>query len=266
MSGTISFDHTSLNNQKELFEWGEYFRGRPVEYSEAHGGFWVVSRHEDLVHVLKNPDVFASGSGTTLPSIGLPVPALPTQSDEPKHRFYRTLLAPFLTPGSVARKESAIRQIISNAIDTFIERGEADLVTELAQPIPAQVMARTFGFNEDEASFVSETFAAIMKARTLGDSEGQRVAVDQYMAWVRAQLSSRRSRPREDLASTIVAAQIEGSPLGDEECEGILWTAAAGAIETTAHAIGHSLHLLAEFPDIRARLLAEPSLIQAAVE
>jgi cytochrome P450 len=262
----IDFDHTKLRNDRDLFAWGDYFRARPIEYSTAHGGFWVVSRHEDLLEVLKNPSLFASSGGTTIPAMGQPVPALPTQSDEPNHRHYRAIITPFLTPGAVAEQSGTIRDIVSDLIDTFIERGEADLVAELSQPIPAMVMARAFGFTAAEAQFVAEQFSAIMMAGTIGDVDAQGAAVDKYMAWVRARLAERRAAPGSDLASAIVAAKIDGIPLSDEECEGILWTAAAGAVQSTGHAIGHALYLLAKHPEVRAQLLVDRTLVPVAVE
>jgi cytochrome P450 len=262
---TTAFDHLAIGTPKSLFEWGEYFRERPVEYSEAHGGFWTVSRHEDIVAVLKAPSVFVSSRGTTIPSMNNPVPSLPTQADEPKHRYYRALIAPFLTPGAVGRLTSDIQGIVTHAIDAFIEGGTADLVTELAQPIPAKVMSRAFGLSDEDSDSVSTTFAKIVAAGTLGDSVAQALAFEQFMDWVKHKLGSSRSSSGGDLVAAILSAKAKDG-LSDEECEGILWTAASAATETTAHAIGHGVNLLDVFPSVRAQLVADSTLIPGAVE
>jgi cytochrome P450 len=261
-----SFDHAELQHD-ELFEFGSRFLEElPITWTESHGGYWVVTRHADIVAMLKDHRRFLSSGGVTIPPMGQPVPVLPTESDEPSHRYYREALQPLLTPGAVASNETAIRDIVSNAIDAVIESGEADMISDIAQPVPVLAMAQTMGFDAADAQYVFETFSALVEAGTRHDLEAQGAAVTGYITWLHQKLDERRADPRNDLPSAVLAVRRDGRPLSDEECVGILWAGAAGAVETTAHAIGHALDLLDAHRGVRDRLRADPALIPNAVE
>src|SRR5580704_5022770 len=101
-------------------------KGCPALHSDLYDGFWVLSRYHDVVDALQDHRRFSSADGITIPiNQGVPVPAIPTVSDEPAHFHYRRVLWPFLTPGAVARYEPLVRHTVTSAINDFIEVGRA---------------------------------------------------------------------------------------------------------------------------------------------
>src|SRR5215471_10769605 len=98
MLAKIDFDHADQRISPTLFSWGDRLRREsPLAYSHHHGGFWVASRHEDIVAILRNTDAFICSQRITLPPQKSPVPVIPLESDQPDHSFYRSVLLHFLT-------------------------------------------------------------------------------------------------------------------------------------------------------------------------
>lgn len=268
MTAKVAFDHTDTGISDELFEWGRRLRAEsPLAYTDAHGGFWVASRYDDIAAITKDHKSFSSAQGITIPPLANPVPSIPAESDEPWHHHYRAVLAPFLTPGAVREYEPVLRSLVTEAIDSFIERGEADAVADLAAQIPTLAMARVFGFSERDAQRLDEGFAAVVEAAGTGDIEVQTKAVGDFMAFLNEKIEEGRSNPeRQDVVSAMVKYEAEGRQFTQEECLGLLWSTAGAAVDTTRHAIGHALHGLARDKNIRQQLIEDSALISAAVD
>jgi cytochrome P450 len=127
MSG-VDFDHTHPEHGINLLERYEKLRRLcPVAWSEHHGGYWIVSRYREVVEALQDHRTFSSRQ-ITIPPLPAPVPSLPTESDPPEHSDYRRILWPFLQPAAVKQYEGFVREAVTNAIDEFIEWGEAEIV------------------------------------------------------------------------------------------------------------------------------------------
>jgi cytochrome P450 len=265
---TIALDHIAPGIDEELFGWGRYLRAEaPIAYSEAHGGFWVVSRYEDVVKVATDHESFTNTQGVTFPPLPkFPLPAIPLECDAPEHARYRGVLTPFFRSPAVRGHEQAVRGIVSSLIDTFIEQGEADLIGDFAHPLPALVLAEVFGFTAEEGRVFLRGFGGMVEAAGSQHPEAQAGAIDAFLSLLAQKLDQRRCTPGDDLTTAIVQAEIDGAPLTGEEALGLLFAVAGAGTETTGHAIGHILHRLAEDLDLRERLTRDPSLIPSAVE
>jgi cytochrome P450 len=267
MTAAAHFDHASQQVADELFEWrARLDDGSGMTYSDAYGGFWVVSRFEDIVAIAKDNERFMSGEGITIPPLENPMPSIPAESDEPRHRHYRAVLAAYLTPGAVRRYEPDIRRIVTSVVDTFVGRGEVDFVTDLAAIVPELVTGSVFGFDHDDAVRFGAGFRAVLAAAAGGNPEEQAAAVGGFIEILRAKLSERRVSPGDDIVSAIVSHEAEGRAFSEDECIGLLWSTAGASIDTTVYAIGHALYGLAQFPEVRQQLIEDASLIPAAVE
>jgi cytochrome P450 len=267
MTTTSHFDHASHEVTDELYEW----RHRVDEetgwtYSDAYGGFWIVSRFEDVLAIAKDNARFSSASGITIPPLENPIPSIPAESDEPWHKHYRQVLAQYLTPAAVRRYDGMIRKIVTDCLDKFAARGEADFVAELASVVPTLVTGVVFGFELDEAAKFGQGFRDVLTAAGSGDPAEQEAAVGSFIGLLKSSLADRREHPRDDIISAIVQYEAEGRPFTEEECIGLLWSTAGASIDTTVYAIGHALRMLDRFPAIRQQLISDPSAIPVAVE
>jgi len=111
----------------------------PVVHSDACGGFWLVSRHDDVAAILRTPAVFSSEDGITIPhNPGAPVMP-PIDLDPPLQSEFRQLLNPYFTTRAVRPYAPVIAAIARQLIDRFAAQGECELTSAFARPLPALV-------------------------------------------------------------------------------------------------------------------------------
>jgi cytochrome P450 len=261
------FDHTSPEHNESLLERYGFLRQHcPVAHSDLHGGFWVLSRHRDIVEVFQRHRVFTSGQGITIPPIGNVVPGIPTESDDPQHGQYRRILWPFLTPAAVAEYEPFVRQCVVDVINGFAPSGRADAVADIAKPVPPRVMGRFFGLTSEEAD-QSYGWIDTMITESSRDLDKMMSAALDLFGFLSALIErARTGTGGHDVMSAIVNAQIDGRPISDTECLGMVFTAIAGALETTVPSLAQALLLLDRHRDVRAELIRNPALVPAAVD
>jgi cytochrome P450 len=261
------FDHTVEGYEDDLVaRYGELRTRCPIAHSDRHGGFWVVSKYDTIIKILRQPDVFASGDGVLFPPTPFPIRGIPTESDKPLHTEYRAVFMPYLTPAAVACYEPIVRQRTTALIDAFIADGKAEFVSQFAKRLPGQVVAGFFGLHPDDGERCYEWMTTIFTPT--GDDGAEILEGVQNLAtFITDALTRARSQPGDDLISAIVTHENEaGKRFSDEECMGLLLTAIAGALETTVSSLASMLLLVDAYPDVRAELLADPSLTGRAVE
>ncbi len=238
----------------------------PVTHSDKLGGFWVVSKYDTVVRILRQPDVFVSGDGIVLPPLPFPGRGIPTESDPPKHTEYRSVFMPFLTPKATASYEPMVRERVTELIDTFISEGKGDFIAQFAARLPGQVVAEFFGFDLHDGERCYGWLNTMM-APPDGDPSTAASAGQQLFEFIVGTLEKARTRPKNDLISSIATHVTKaGTPFSDEECIGLVFTAIGGALETTVAALTASVVLLDQFPTVRAQLIADPTLVDRAVQ
>ena len=260
------FDHHTPDFDTTMRERFADLRAHcPVMHSTAYDGFWVLSKHGDIVRALRDPKKFSSGSGIFIPRPAS-VYGLPTESDEPDHTHYRRPIWNFLTPGAVAGYEPLIRETVSQSIDGFIETGRADVMKQLAEPVPAQITGQFFGFSAEEGLRIYELISTQFSQSFGGDVELPRAAGEELIALMQRSLDEARRNPGDDVSSAIVTYNVDGRTFDNAECLGMLRSAIGGALATTVSAIAYAVYLLWKHPDQRRRLVENPELAAGAVE
>lgn len=266
MVTTVAFDQGNPAISDQLHEWGQRLRSESqLAYSEAYGGFYIASRHADISAITRNTESFTSAQGITIPPLANPVPSIPAESDEPMHRHYRAVLQSYLTLATVRQREEDIRALITQTIDAFIEKGEADLIGDLAAQIPTRAAALMFGFDHEEATRFDQGFRAVV-ASAGSDVDTQMRAVGDFIEFLKGRLEDRRKTPADDVISAMIDYDADGRKFTEDECLGLLWSVAGAATDTTRHAIGHALYYLHETPGLRERVLDDTGSIPAVVE
>jgi cytochrome P450 len=262
------FDHISPDHTATMVERAAELRERcPVARSEQRGGFWILSRYRDVVNALRKHSMFSSARGIQIVPYGRPFLATPTESDPPEHTDYRRIIWPFLTPAAVEGYEAFVRNVVADLIDAFIEDGQAEVIEQLAIPVPARVVGQFFGFTSEESSrchqllFTMADFAA-------SDPPRAQAAVQEWVAFLQSLIDEARRHPDEanEVISAVVSADILGRPITNDECLGVINTTITGAIGTTVDALGSAIFLLGRHKASRQRLVDDPALIASAVE
>jgi cytochrome P450 len=253
----------------------------PVHWSEGiadyptEAGFWSVTRAEDLQAVSVDWKTFSSARGVLLNTDSL----LPAEligmafieMDPPKHDQIKALFQRGFTPKRIAAHEPAIREIVTKALDAVEDRECCDLVEDVAQPVVSRVIGSFVGIPPEDDAIWAQLINSTMG---FGDPDlnpdGIQAVMGRLMPEIFARsqrlIAERRERPTDDLTSVLVHAEIDGQRLPDYELLMGLYLLMGGGNDSTKATYANGMKALAEHPDQRAMLVADPSLIPAAIE
>lgn len=240
----------------------------PVHYVEQRG-FWVLSRFAEVFAAATDGATFSSAQGLTfeedeIAKLGL-TPTL-VMMDRPRHTVFRRLVNQMFTPRTVAGREAAVREFARAAIESMAEAGEADLVAELATPLPSLVVAEYLGVPASDRDVFGTWSGAIVQANAAGNVLGAHDAVSDLYRYFTELIAWRRDNPGDDMLSVLMSAQIDGRPVSLDEMLGFCFVMIAGGNDTASGLIGGTAAALTEYPDERRRLIADPGLVPGAVE
>jgi cytochrome P450 len=236
----------------------------PVHYSERLG-FWVLSRYEDILAALQDVATYSSAGAL---SVGAPkevmdqVPMM-MLLDPPRHNQLRALVNRAFTRRRVSELEPRIRDIARRLVDDFIEAGTCELVSQFSGPLPTTVIAELLGVPAEDGLMFREKSNAIV---TQGGGEMDFTPAMELMVYMGNAYEERRARPRDDLMSALLAAEIDGERLSQPELLGFAFLLLIAGNETTTNLIGNAMALLDRHPDQRRQLVEDPSLLPVAIE
>jgi cytochrome P450 len=196
------------------------------------------------------------------------------------HARLRSLVNPALSPRAVERYRPAMRRFLAELLELAAggpprpggERRSVscEFVEAFAKPYPSRVIAEVMGAPLSDAprlhhwsDWIQRQFDAVSMATELERIEA---AVQEFYEYADQLVKSRRSDPRDDLISKLIAAEEDGDRLSDVECINLVFNVLAGGVDTTQSQLAHAVRLLAEHPEQWQLLQADPSLAEAAVE
>jgi cytochrome P450 len=242
----------------------------PIAHTDRFGGGWLPVRYEDVSAIAYDTEHFSSRSiimsnfrppRDIAPIGGSP----PISSDPPFHHDARKLLLSAFTKTSVTRQEPATRAFCHGLIDSFAGRDVVDAARDYAQHIPMRVIADILGFPPADGPQFRQFVENTLEGINLPPEERieRMTALFDYLL---AQVHDHLDRPREDLTTYLIDAELYGRKLAPEHVVGAMALLLIAGIDTTWSAIGASLWHLAKNPADRARLTAEPALLPTAME
>lgn len=253
--------------------------------SDEHGrGFWSVTRHADVVEVSRNTEVFSSEVGHIqiydIDADALPARASMIDLDPPVHTRLRRLVSSAFTPRHVQQYEQAIRRRVTTCLDKLVAAGEADWVSTVAAPIPIGVICDLMGVPEEDHDYMIElsdylvagTSNAPLEPTAYGNETELRLlpfnspAAFGMSEYARRLGDLRRAEPADDLISKLIAAEVDGERLSDDEFTNFFRLMIFAGNETTRSSMAHlALHLV-QFPDEFERVRANPELLGAIAD
>ncbi|MEB3070641.1 cytochrome P450 [[Mycobacterium] vasticus] len=269
---TTDYDHHSVDYAENSRAINAELRAKcPVAHTSAHGGFWVVSRYDDVIAVAKNDETFASGYtvdgvtplGVVIPSS--PVPMFPIEMDPPDYLPYRKLLNPLFSPAVSKSWEPRIAKWVDTCLDQVIEKGSFDIVGDLANPVPSLFTCEFLGLPIEDWKLFGDVQHEIIYT----PPEEQGPVIERYMqvvGRVYETIVARRNNPIDDVISKLVTAEIDGEPITDEMVISIVNLIMAGGFDTTTAVTANSLIYLADHPEARQHLIDNPDAIPTACE
>lgn len=236
----------------------------PVSWSDRYGGFWTLTRYDDVQRAEHDWDTFSVSPSMILPSFGTDRPLIPLDIDPPALIGYRQILLPFFTAQSMDKLLPRTHEIARELLDNM-EGQEVIDASAYARMLPAMVFGEYCGFPMDDAAQFDRWVDDIVFARTEDEAVARAAANDVY-DYFRALIALRRRQPGSDVISALLAADHGGRPLDDEEMLDICYLLFVAGLETTAGTIRVGLRHLARHPDDLALLVADTSLVPRATE
>ena len=223
-------------------------------------GYWSLTKLDDVHFASRHPDIFSSAGGIT---IGNQTPELAEYFgsmivlDDPRHQRLRSIVSRAFTPKVVARIEASVRERAHRLVASLIANhpdGQADLVAELAGPLPLQIICDMMGIPEQDHQRVFHWTNVILGFGdpdfTVDLEELVRVSTE-IGAYASALADDRRVNHHDDLTTSLVEAEVDGDRLSSSEIASFFILLVAAGNETTRNAISHGVLALSRYPEER---------------
>jgi cytochrome P450 len=254
----------SDNVRRNPFALYDQLRSTKPVFFEEQSGLWLLFKHADVKRALSDHTAFSSQRG----------PEWLIFSDPPRHTKLRGLISQAFTPRMVANLEPRIRQLSRDLLNATIERGEMDLATDFAVPLPMLVIAEMLGVPRDDRPRFSRWIDALLEmSYTIPGAENAQAAMAGFVAataemqaYLRGLLDSRRTTPQDDLLTRLVQAEVDGDRLTENEIVGFFQLLLLAGSETTTNLINSTIICLTDHPDQFRRILAEPAFLPSMIE
>jgi len=263
----------------DQFSW---LREHAPVYWHADGGrdgwpgFWAVTRHEDVAFVSRHPELFSSARRLVV--FGeVPEPQVAIQQlmmlnmDPPQHTRQRAFVNRGFTPRMIGRLEEHITEVCHELIDSVRPRGTADFVTEIAAPLPLQVICELMGAPLEDRDRIYKLSNQLVGADDpeFQSPTGQRMqhaAALEIYAYAGELAARRRRRPADDIVTRLLQPDETGAVLSDDEFDLFFLLLTVAGNETTRTAASGGMAAFFEHPEQWQRLVDDLSLIPAAAE
>jgi cytochrome P450 len=288
----------------DIFSPPVYARGMPYEafaWLRAHApvswqpepaigdwpagpGFWAITRHTDVAHVSKTPEVFSANLGATQirdpDPVDLPfIRRMMLNMDPPEHSRLRKILNKGFTPRTIAQMEDVVRGYARSVLDEVAGRGECDFADEVGADFPLLVLAEVMGVPKSDRyllydwtnriiGYQDTEYADAPTDPETGEPINPRSprALGDMFAYARELAEHKRANPGDDIVSKLLAAEVDGERITDDEFQNMFFLFTVAGNDTTHSAIPGGLYTLLSHPEQHAALMADWDLLPGAIE
>jgi cytochrome P450 family 130 len=241
----------------------------PVHHVSA-GDYWVLSRFREVFDAARDAERFSSAQGLTffyddVATAGLDAVRPMVFLDPPEHTEFRRLVAQGFTPRQVAEIEPAVRAFAVERIEGLRSNGGGDIVADLLKPLPTFVVAHYLGVPEADRVRFDSWVHRVVAASATGDVLAASDTVAEIFEYFTALIERRRAEPGDDTISHLVQAG-DGAGVDPLRFLGFAFTMITGGNDTTTGLLGVGLDLLHQAPGQQARLAADLTRVDDAVQ
>ena len=232
-----------------------------IVWSPHHNGHWVPTRGQDVFDIYADHERFSSKYYF--------IPATDDQSqlgaftlDPPDNTPFRKFLNKGMTPKVVAEKKTFVRQLSTDLIEAFVDRGSCEFISEFADILPLTVfldlVELPFDGRENLGTWVEKT--------TRDPDPAKKVeAMQNIAAYLKPYIDVRRNNPGTDMLSAASNAEVNGCPISDDAAIGAAIHMMMAGLDTVSSMLGFVMIYLAQNPHHRQALVDDPALISRAV-
>ena len=240
----------------------KFFPEIPLANFPVGPGYWALTKHDDIWHVSRNPELFCSGKGSNIADLTVELNEFfgsMISMDDPKHVRLRTIVSKGFTPKEIARVEEYVknkaRTIVGRAIEKFGDT-EFDFVDNIAAPFPLQIICEMMGIPESDERQILDWTNVILGAGDPdfgGTLENLITVALEIFAYAQALGEARLKNPTDDLTSVMMHSIVDGDRMSSQEFGSFFILLVVAGNETTRNAISHGMRQLSLQPDERAK-------------
>jgi len=241
----------------------------PVARSDAWGGFWALTRYEDVADAAADFRRFTTAVQNVVPGLAFTGRRPPLHLDPPDHTPYRRAIDPLLTRAKVAVLEPAIRRYTIELLQPMLARGHGDICEDFSAKLPIAVFAEWMNLPEAQIEALRETGRRYAVAVQTADGASVKETSYALYDMARELIALRRVAPMDpetDITSALLQVRIDGQPLPDEMILGTVRQVLVVGIIAPNVMIGSICVHLARHPALQQQLRADAALIPAAIE
>lgn len=257
-------------------EWFTWLREHdPVHFHEEPGGpgFWVVSRHADIISVNRDAASYSSDAlrgGVVVIEEEMAARAkeaasaggkLMLELDPPDHTRYRKLVNRGFTPRMIGEMELHIRELTNGILDRAVAAGEGDFVVDVAAELPLEVIAELIGVPHEDRHKIFEWSNRMIGSEDpeyrVSDEEIAAAQIEMFM-YAQQLAEQRRESPSDDIISALLSADVDGESLSDMDFNLFFLLLSVAGNETTRNAISHGMNAFLEHPGQWAAYRSDP--------
>ena len=255
------FSSQNLSEIPQTYAWFEQMRNNQPVSLEERMGIWQVFRYEDVSKVITD---YARFSSQAFGVSGSFLKDTLVAKDPPDHRKLRNLVNQAFTPRAVARLSDRITQITQELLDAVRSQGRMDVVSDIAFPLPAKVIAELLGVPSEDWN-IFQRWARVDSSSPAQQADGRSMQ-EEMSSYFSTLLKERRRAPLEDLISALSVAEVDGERLSESDLVSFCILLLAAGQETTKNLIANAIVCLTDHPDAMQRLVREPALMPTAIE
>src|SRR5258708_10608676 len=266
----------SLQDVQQRYRWFQQMRTTHPVCRDETSGCWHVFRYADVNNVLSDYTHFSSDFRWRIPArSSLTAPSL-ISMDPPQHGKYRKLISPIFTPRALSQLSARITVIVQELLDRARPAGKMDVIADLAYPLPVTVIAEMLGVPTADRP-VFKRWADTLFSSQLSDAEllqaeeteqyrQTRSMIQEMTAYFAQRLEEHRRQPRADLMSELLAAEVDGAPISQEEIVSFCFLLLLPGPLTTTNLLGQPILSFDPYPHALEQLRQQPHLIPAAIQ
>jgi cytochrome P450 len=241
----------------------------PVAYSEAMGGFWAITKYDDIVRVLTDWRTFTTTIQNVVPRVATTQRRPPLHLDPPGNVPYRNAIIRLLTPAKLKPWRARIEAEVARLLEPLVGKGKGDICRDFSFTLPIAILADFFRLPDHNARRIRVVGAQFNVALQRRDDENVRRYSDELYGIARALIEDRKRAPQDpdvDPISSLLAARVDDEPLPDDMILGALRQFLMVGIVAPTTFIGSAAVHLARHPEHHRLLRNDTSLIPDAVE
>ena len=264
-AGPIVFDPYDYAFQEDPYPTYQRCRDEDPLHHNPDLDIWFLTRHADIQHAIRTEGVYSNAMGVSIEKSAWGPDAHKVMSflgmDPPRQKRLRSLVSKGFTPRRVTELAPRIQQLTDHYLDQCLEEGSFDWITDFAGRLPMDVISEMMGVPEADRVEVRR-LADLVVHREPGVHDVPRAGMEaslDLVVYYADMVEQRKKQPTDDLTSALLAAEIDGDKLTDEEIIAFLFLMVVAGNETTTKLLGHALFHLTRHPEQYDKVFADPA-------